>query len=140
MPKPMLDFYDNLEDVIDLKTHDQLLLVGEDGIFPNLRRMAGSVALARRSKELDSLASAGRSFERIFISRNFVLTELTVRKAAMLSSEDGLICFVSESEELVGAFVEIVERNWPRADVWICRSNVGAVCMTNARGGAEWQN
>lgn len=140
MENKTLVFFDPLELVIGLKTSDELLLVGEDALFPDLRRNARAVSVARRSKDLDVIANTGKTFERIFISQNLVLTELTVRKVAMLVDQSGLMCFSTESEELLGAFIEIVERNWPRADIWICHSNVGKICMTNAKGSAEWQN
>lgn len=138
--RPNYDFYDPVEYVVDLKTRDCVLFIGENTVFPDIKRTHKYATSVRKSRELESLEAAGNLYDRIFISKNSVLTEALVMRAVNLTSAQGIVCFFTESEELQAAFIEIVENNWPTADVWICHSNVGPVCMTNARGNTKWQS
>lgn len=128
------DFCDDVSLVTDLRLRQDLLLIGGGTVFPSIKKSVRTVTTVTKGKELDALADDHTLFDRIFFSRQQVLSETTLLKAVGLLAGGGLLCFFSEEEGLRAAFIEAIAAIWPQADVWISETNIGPVVMTNANG------
>lgn len=139
MPQEYRQF-DDFTAVTDLRKGSDVLFIGGNASFPTVRRFVRTVHTVKKSGELDRLCTEGRIFDRIFIARENVLDERLVTKAVQLAGETGLVCFFSDDEGLRAGFAEIVEKNYPTAQCWPLKSNIGPVMITNAHGNPSYQD
>jgi hypothetical protein len=137
-PPRELSRNDDFTEVTDLRRGHDVLYIGGNAYFPAVRKCVRSVTTATKRSEVERLMTDGRVFDRVFIARENLLGEEAVTAAVTLTHRDGLVCFFSEGEGLRDAFVEIVEQNWPTANVWLCDSNVGPIVMTDAKGAPSY--
>lgn len=133
MPKEYSCF-DDVAFVTGLKAQDEVLFIGENMSLPFLKRFVKSISYVRKVSELNKLIKTRRKFDRIFIGRENILSSELVLKASALNKDepDGLLCFFSEDPTLQTAFVDILEQNFPQANIWPSKSNIGPVIMTDA--------
>jgi hypothetical protein len=127
-------YFDDLVLVTGLKRRDEVLFIGGNATFPWLKKHVSSVSYVKRIGDLHRMIRENRKFDRVFIARENVLDEQLVRSAALLTVTGGVICFFSEDETLRDGFATIVEQQFPKANVWPVRSNVGPLVMTDANG------
>jgi hypothetical protein len=132
--------FDDFTRVTDLRRGQDLLYIGANAYFPSVKRNVRTITTAKNKRELEKLLSAERVFDRIFIARENVLDERLVTAAVQLIAPRGLVCFFSEDEGLRAGFNEIVEKNYPTAQTWTCKSNVGPLVMTDAKGNPSYQD
>jgi hypothetical protein len=132
--------FDDFTAVTDLRRGQDLLYIGANAYFPAVKRCVRSITTAKNKRELDKLLTADRIFDRVYIARENVLDERLVTAAVQLAGDRGLVCFFSDDEGLRAGFNEIVEKNYPTAQLWACKSNVGPVVMTDAKGNPAYQD
>lgn len=132
--------FDDFTAVTDLRRGSEVLVIGGNASFPTVRRLVRNVHTVRKTGELDRLCVEGRIFDRVFIARENVLDERLVTKAVQLAGESGLVCFFSDDDGLRDGFVQIVESNYPMAECWPLKSNIGPLVITNAHGNPSWQD
>ena len=132
--------FDDFTRVTDLRRGMDLLYIGGNAYFPSVKKSVRSITTVKNKRELDKLLAAEREFDRIFIARETVLDERVVTAAVQLCAARGLVCFFSDDEGLRAGFNEIVEKNYPTAQSWTCKSNVGPVVMTDAKGNPAYQD
>lgn len=137
---PEYRHFDDFTAVTDLRRGSDILVIGANASFPTVRRLVRNIHTVRKSGELDRLCVEGRTFDRIFIARENVLDEQLVTKAVQLAGETGLVCFFSDDDGLRKGFAEIVEQNYPTAECWPLKSNIGPLVITNAHGNPSWQS
>ncbi len=126
--------YDDLVLVAGLKKKDTVLFIGTNLTLPWLKKFVSTVIYVKKTEELNKLIAERRSYDRVFMARENVLTDTLVTKAAQLTRTGGLICFFSDDEGLRKGFAEVVTNEYPGADVWSANSNVGPLVMTDANG------
>lgn len=132
--------FDDFTRVTDLRRGHDVLYIGGNAYFPAVKRTVRSITTAKNKRELEKLLTNDRVFDRIFIARENVLDERLVTAAVQLTAAGGLVCFFSEDEGLRAGFHEIVEKNYPTAQSWNCKSNVGPVVITDAKGNPAYQD
>jgi hypothetical protein len=132
--------FDDFTQVTDLRRGQDLLYIGGNAYFPAVKRCVRTITTAKNKRELEKLLSAERVFDRIYIARENVLDERLVTAAVQLAARGGIVCFFSDDEGLRAGFNEIVEKNYPTAQSWTCKSNVGPVVMTDAKGNPAYQD
>ena len=125
---------DDIFTVADLRLSHHVLIIGGNLHIPNIKDRVGSVTVARKASELRRLISDDAQFDRVLVGRENALSSELVERAAQLTVPRGLICFMSEEQQLLDGFVEIVEADYPYAEVWPSCSNIGPVIMTDAHG------
>lgn len=133
-----ISYRDNLADVVGLKRTNSVLLLGGNFVLPTLKKYVHSVEQAKKNTQVNKLLFSGIKFDRVFLARENVLDEVFVLKAARLIDVQGLVCFFSEEDGMRAAFSDIIERNFPAADVWNFESTVGKMVVTNAHGLPTW--
>jgi hypothetical protein len=134
------DIYDDISLVTGLKSKDRVLLVGGNITFPSVHNFVENVYHVKKDGDVKRLLREGMEFDRVFLARENVLDEQLVDNAVKLSGENGLVCFFSDCDALREGFIDVIEQNYPGADVWSLESNVGPVVMTNAAGNPSWQD
>ena len=104
-----------LGSVIGLKSTDRLLV-------------GGALSPAQIKKHL----LTGDQFDRIILYLG-KLSEEVIIQAIQLLAPGGLLALVGEQKDTI----EVISRNYPRANVWSLRSTIGLVLLTDARGQPE---
>lgn len=133
-----LNFNEDISVIAGLKKYDNVLVIGGNIVMPFIKKWVNSVTSAKKTGDINQLIQEGRQFDRVFIARENVLDEMLVLKAARLTCVGGLICFLSDDDDMRNAFLEAVERNFPLSSTWSLDSNIGKTIVTNARGNPSW--
>lgn len=133
-----LSCYEDVSVVAGLRSCDNVLFIGGNIAMPSIKKYAKSIVYAKKQNEINDLIKNECQFDRVFVARENLLDELMVIKATQLTAVNGLVCFLSDTDEIRDAFIDIVERNFPTASVWSLKSNVGILVVTNARGNPSW--
>lgn len=132
--------FDDFTCVTDLRRSQDVLFIGGNAYFPTVKKYVRTITMAKNKKELEKLLVGERTFDRVFIDRENVLDERLVTAAVQLAGARGLVCFFSDDEGLRAGFNEIVEKNYPTAQLWSFRSNAGPLVVTDAKGNPSYQD
>lgn len=128
-------FHDGIEDVVDLRSTDDALVIGDISI-PGLKRYVASVSTARRLAELKRAES--RLYTRIIVgglSPELVadFDGLAHRVIDMVYEKDGLAVFSFDDESGRARVKTFLDNNYPYATHWTLRSRHGELVVTDAK-------
>lgn len=130
-------FYEDYRDVVNLRSRDSVLVVG-NAVFPGLTDFVGEVVTVKKNKELGEVLRANRVFDRIILTKSDFVSEQAL--ARVISLNGGLVALYTALDDSHERFLDYLQRNHPFADVWKFSSNLGPVILTDAKGpvyGAE---
>lgn len=126
--------FDDFLEVLDIRTNHDVVYLGGNSWFAQVRERARTVTTIRNRNELRKVLASGASFGRVLMTRENVLDEDALDAAAQLTGDHGLVCFFSEDAGLRDGFEAMVELLYPTAQVWRFETNVGPCVVTDAHG------
>lgn len=134
--KPSYVAFDPADDVLDIRRNQKILFVGPDGPFVGVNRLCNHVSQVGKTKDLETIIENDPSirYDRIFLSKNTILSEASLLRAASLLAPGGLLTLFIDSPDLGNVFETSVTSIWPFAEIWNFNTRSGPAVVTTACG------